>query len=111
MSQIRNIENLTIEQVQDEIIRGGKFVTFPFAVSIIVITFRRSSDIFFVKAGENAMQYGWTSFLITLFFGWWGIPFGPIFSIGAIYRFFTGGKNITTEVMSHFNNIATQNIT
>ena len=106
MSQINNIDGLTIDQINNELRKGGKFVYFPFVISIIIMTFRRSSDIYFVRADESGMKFGWPQFLITFFFGWWGIPFGPIYSIGAIYRFFAGGKDVTAEVLAHFNNQA-----
>lgn len=103
MAQIKNIDGLSYQQVLDEVRMGGKFVYFPFVISIIILTFRRSSPIYFIKSGESAMGAGIGYLLITLFFGWWGIPFGPIFSIGALYRYFAGGKDVTQEVLSHFN--------
>jgi hypothetical protein len=36
-----------------------------------------------------------------LLFGWWRIPWGPIYTIGAAYNQATGGKDITQEVISH----------
>ena len=33
--------------------------------------------------------------LATLLLGWWGIPFGPVFTIRALYRNLAGGDEAT----------------
>jgi hypothetical protein len=33
--------------------------------------------------------------LATLLLGWWGIPFGPVFTIRALYRNLAGGDEVT----------------
>jgi hypothetical protein len=37
---------------------------------------------------------------ITLVMGWWGIPWGPIFSITSLVTDFGGGKDVTQEVLA-----------
>ncbi|MCF6352111.1 MAG: hypothetical protein L3J06_03780 [Cyclobacteriaceae bacterium] len=64
------------------------------------MTFRKGSDIYFVKAGESTAKHSIDFTLITLIFGWWGVPWGPIYSIGALYSNLTGGEDITQEVLS-----------
>jgi hypothetical protein len=41
--------------------------------------------------------------LITLGLGWWGIPWGPIYSIGSLFSNLTGGKDMTKEVLESWN--------
>lgn len=36
--------------------------------------------------------------LLSLLFGWWGIPWGPIYTIGALITNFSGGRDVTQEV-------------
>lgn len=80
---------------------GGKFVIFTYTISIVVMTFRRSKDtIYYIKSDESPIKYGWSSLLISLFLGWWGIPFGPIYTIQSMIRAFTG-KNITDDVVNY----------
>ena len=98
--KINGIEGMTVSHIQSEIARGGKFVIFPYCISIVVMTFRRNSDIYFIKAGESAVSAGLGYTLLALILGWWGIPWGPIFTIGAIYTNLTGGKDVTAEVMA-----------
>ena len=41
---------------------------------------------------------GWKYFLISLLFGWWGIPWGPIYTFQSLFYAFRG-KNMTTEML------------
>lgn len=99
MARIKNLENLTDEQINAELNRGAKFVIFSYTISIIFMTFRRNSDVYFIKSGESSAVYSWKYSLITLFAGWWGIPFGPIFSLISFYKNFIGGKDVTVEFL------------
>lgn len=98
--QIKNIDGLSVQQVRDMVHQGGKFVLFPYTISIVLMTFKRSSDIYFIRPGESSLKYG-AGFIITnLLLGWWGIPWGPIYTFGALFAHFGGGKNVTPEVLS-----------
>jgi hypothetical protein len=97
--KILGIEGLTTQQVNDDLDNGGKFVIYRYTVSIIVLTFRRSSDVYFIRPGENAVVkgLGWT--ILTFLLGWWGIPWGPIYSIGCLGTNLSGGKDVTKEIV------------
>ena len=103
MAQIKNLNNLTTDQLNAELRNGGKFVVFQYCFSIIVMTFKQSSDIYFIRAGESTIKHSILFTFITLIFGWWGIPWGPIYSIGALYSNITGGKDVTQEVLNSVN--------
>ena len=108
MAEIKNLEGLTTEQINRELSHGAKFVVYQFAISLLVITFRRSSDIYFVRANENGVVKGLPYTLLTFVLGWWGIPWGPIYSIGSLYNNLKGGKDITQEVLQSINASAAQ---
>jgi hypothetical protein len=99
--EIKNIDGLRVSQIRDMVQQGGKFVVFPYTVSVVLVTLRRSSDIYFIKADENTFKYSYCYVLLNLIIGWWGIPWGPIYTIGAAYDNIVGGKDLTLEVMSH----------
>ena len=107
MAKIVGLEGLTPEQLQAEVYRGGKFVYFPYVISIVVMTFRRGSDIHFIRAGENAVVKGLPYTLLSLFLGWWGFPWGLIRTPRALYTNLTGGKDVTQEVMASLRPAAT----
>ena len=101
--KIHGIDGLSITEINDELNRGGKFVIYQYCISIVVMTFRRSSGIYFIKADDSALKIGagWT--LLTILLGWWGIPWGPIYTIGSLITNFGGGKNVTQEVLAAVN--------
>jgi len=99
--EIKNIEGLRVSQIRDMVQQGGKFVVFPYTVSFILMTLKRSSDIYFIKADENTFKYSYGYVFLNLIIGWWGLPWGPIYTIGAAYHHIVGGKDLTLEVMSH----------
>ncbi len=101
--KIQGIEGMTTGQLQFELQRGAKFVFFYYCISALVITFRRPSGIYFLPAGENAMVKGLPWTLLTLVAGWWGIPWGPIYSVQSIFINCKGGKDVTAEVARQLN--------
>ncbi|MFT4062949.1 MAG: hypothetical protein QM642_11405 [Edaphocola sp.] len=103
MAKIKNIEGLSTNELNQELNNGAKFVVFQYCFSIIVMTFKRGSDIYFIKSGESTVKHSIGFTLITLIFGWWGIPWGPIYSIGTLYSNLTGGKDVTQDVLNSMN--------
>lgn len=99
--EIKNIEGLRVSQIREMVQQGGKFVVFPYTVSFILMTLKRSSDIYFIKADENTFKYSYGYVLLNIIVGWWGIPWGPIYTIGSAYHHIVGGKDLTQAVMSH----------
>ena len=97
-TKILGIEGLSPDQLRFELQRGGRFVVFQYCVSVLILSFKRSSPIYFVRSGENPAGKGIRYTLLTAVAGWWGIPWGPIFSVQTIYRNLSGGKDVTNEV-------------
>ncbi len=46
--------------------------------------------------------------LVSLLVGWWGIPFGPIFTVQAVYRNFRGGVIVPNEELGSAKPVAAQ---
>jgi hypothetical protein len=73
---------------------------FQYCISIVILTFRRPSDIYFLRQGENATVKGLPFTLLSLVAGWWGIPWGPIYTIQSVYNNSRGGKDVTQAVVN-----------
>ncbi len=97
---VKGVENLSIEQVRDEVDRGAKFIQFEYCISLLVLTLKRRSTVYFVKADQNAIKSGLPYVFISFILGWWGIPWGPIYTISSIAKNFSGGEDITLTIMS-----------
>lgn len=96
---IRGMNGLTLDELQREIALGGRFVFYKYCVSMIVVTMQRPSDVYFVRGSESAVFHGLPYSALTLLFGWWGIPWGPIYSVSALANNFRGGHDVTNEVL------------
>ena len=95
---IKNIEGLTPLEIKEEISNGAKFVIFQYTISLLVITFKRNSDVYFVKSHEKAAVKGLPYTILTFVLGWWGIPWGPIYTIQALSKNLSGGKDVTEHI-------------
>jgi hypothetical protein len=98
--KIVGLEGLDRHQLSIELQKGAKFVIFQYCISIVIVTFRRPSDVYFIRPGESAVSKGIGFSLLSLVLGWWGIPWGPIYTIGSLYTNFSGGKDVTQAVVA-----------
>lgn len=99
---IKGIEGLTVGDVQQEIARGGKFVTFSYAMSFLIITLKRTSDVHFIRAGQGTFGPSLPYTLLSLVLGWWGFPWGLIYTPMAIIQNLSGGTDVTALLMQQF---------
>ncbi len=100
MAKIKGIEGLSNEEIHRAINEGAKFVIFRYTISIVLMTFRRNSDIYFVRKGESTISKSIGFTIINFLLGWWGIPWGPIYTIGSWITNAGEGKDITQEVLA-----------
>ncbi len=100
--KIHGIEGMTGDQINFELQRGGRFVIFQYAISILVLSFRRPSSVYFIRAGEGTISKSIGFTLLTLLADWWGIPFGPIFTVQALLTNCRGGKDVTRQIAGSF---------
>lgn len=98
--RIVGIEDLSRDQIGFEVQQGARFVVFMYCVSIVVMTFRRGTDVYYVRPGDRAIAKGWPYALLTFLFGWWGIPWGPIYSIQCLATDLGGGRDVTEPILA-----------
>jgi hypothetical protein len=96
--KIKGIEGMSPDQIRLELQCGAKLVFFQYCVSAVVITFRRVSPVYFTPAEQSARGKGLPWTLLTLVAGWWGVPWGPIFTVQALVVNFKGGKDVTSKL-------------
>ncbi len=96
---IRNIGRMTVGEMRAEVKQGARFVVYEYAISLLVVTWRRPSPIFYIRPGQSPAQYHWPYTLLTLLLGWWGFPWGPAFTIGAVRDNLRGGTDVTVKTI------------
>ena len=80
-TKIVGIDNMTGTQLNQELQQGAKFVIFEYCISIVIMTFKRPSAIYYIRPGEGTVGKSIGFTLLTVVMGWWGIPWGPIYTI------------------------------
>jgi hypothetical protein len=96
---VAGTEGMSLADLQQAVARGGRFVFFQYCFSVLILSFKRSSPIVFVRPGESAFAKGLPYSLISLVAGWWGIPWGPIWTIWTVAVNLGGGKDVTAEAL------------
>ncbi|MGE6219440.1 hypothetical protein ACQKCH_06405 [Nubsella zeaxanthinifaciens] len=98
--KIKNIDGLGVSDIQAIVNDGGRFVFFPYTISIVLATFKRASSIYLIRPYEKSFKYSYKHVVTNALAGWWGIPWGPVYTIQSIYQQMQGGKDVTDAVMS-----------
>jgi hypothetical protein len=98
--KIVGIEGMSAEQLRQAVAKGGRFVVYQYCISVLVMSFKRSSSVHFVPAGVSATKPGAKFMALSLLAGWWGIPWGPIWTISTVFRNSQGGVDVTSEVLN-----------
>jgi hypothetical protein len=97
--QVEGIDNLSSEQIIREIQKGAKFKRFKYCHSFILVTYNKTSPVIFIKSSEGSLGHAMPYLLQSLFLGWWGFPWGPIYTIGSIFQNLFGGEDLTADVV------------
>lgn len=72
---------------------------FQACFSFLVLS-TKSPSRFFIRGHDNTILMGTIYTIITLIFGWWGIPWGPIYTLETLYRNATGGhKQVVGDML------------
>jgi hypothetical protein len=74
------------------------WVVFEYCISLIAVTLRRPTRPIRLRVGQRAWVRGLPYVAISVAFGWWGLPWGVIYTPLTIYRNLAGGCDITAQV-------------
>jgi hypothetical protein len=96
--RIEGIDNLTAAELEAELAAGGRFVFYEYCISFVVLTLRSPTSIRFLRAGEYGLLRGLPYVLVSLLLGWWGLPWGIIYTPLTIFTNLCGGHDVTAQV-------------
>ena len=101
--RIRGIDSLTARDLEEELARGGRFVLFEFCISFLIVTLRRPTDVYFLRAGDHGLIRGLPYTLVSVLFGWWGLPWGIIYTPLTVLTNLSGGHDVTAQVCEYLH--------
>lgn len=68
-----------------------ELVQFQACLSFLFVSFRMPSR-FYIKGYHKTKIIGIAYALISLIFGWWGLPWGPVYTVQSVIKNITGGN-------------------
>lgn len=85
---------------------GGQLIAYSFIISLGIITFNypvyKKFEI--QPSKTRRFMHGLKWALVSFLLGWWGIPWGPIYTPISILVDLSGGHNVTDEFIQKFSN-------
>jgi hypothetical protein len=99
---IQKTAGSSLDDISQNIKHGGKFVIYLYCISIVALTLKKTSQPYFIKSGEDVSKYRTKYTVLSLLFGWWGLPWGPIYTIQGLKanKHSGGGIDITNDVFT-----------
>jgi hypothetical protein len=94
-------EGMSEAELLGEIDRGARVVVFEYCISVLIMSFKRASDPYLIRPGEGRIGKALPWILLSLLFGWWGIPWGLIYTPWVLIVNLGGGRDVTSEVMAN----------
>jgi hypothetical protein len=92
---------LSEEEIALKLTEGHRLVSYEYCLSFIVVTLKRPTALYLVAPKESDFGNRTLFSSLSFFFGWWGIPWGPIYTIGTIYRNLSGGHDHSKALIEH----------
>jgi hypothetical protein len=96
--RIRGLDRLTAADLENELALGGRFVFFEFCISFLIVTLRRPTDVYFLRAGDHGLIRGLPYTVLSALLGWWGLPWGIIYTPLTLLTNLSGGRDVTAAV-------------
>ena len=96
--QIHGIDSSTPDAVARALAAGSRLVVYEYCISLIVVTLWRRTGVYCRPAGDRGLLRGLPYTLLSLLLGWWGIPWGFIYTPLTIITNLSGGRDVTDEV-------------
>ena len=90
----------TFSELEKNVLAGGRFVIFQYCFSVVVMSFKRPSAIIYLPPGEDGAGAAVSNSMISLLVGWWGIPWGPIWTFWTVIKNACGGIDVTQAVLA-----------
>jgi hypothetical protein len=95
---LRDLEPWTPTALDRALAAGGRLVFFEYCISLLVVTLRRPTGLHLLAAGDHGLLRGLPYTLVSLLFGWWGVPWGLIYTPLTVLTNLSGGRDVTDEV-------------
>ncbi len=91
------------DELRTRVAAGARLVRFEFCISFLLFTVRRQSPVYATESWQGRYLRGLGYSLLALLLGPWGVPWGPIWTLWAVWVNLTGGVDETDAVLAWLN--------
>ena len=70
-----------------------------YCISILVMTFKRPSAVYFIPAAKSHWGDSLPYTFLSICLGWWGFPWGFVYTPSALYTNMRGGRDVTADLI------------
>jgi hypothetical protein len=102
--ELRGLKGRTLSDLDAELQAGSRFVLFEYCLSFLFVTLRRPSAVLLLGPRELGLAQGLPYTLLSLLLGWWGLPWGLVYTPVALFTNLSGGRDVTAEVWAFLQN-------
>ena len=99
---ILGISGFSRQELAEQLGAGGRLVFYEWCISFLIFTLRHSSPVYFLRPGQWAWAHGLPYSLVSAVLGWWGVPWGVVYTPLTIIANSLGGRDITAEFRERF---------
>ena len=89
----RNPAQMSTTQLAAAAAQGCRLVTYEYCISLIIVTWRRQSRVYLLAPDQLGLWEAAPYLLLTMFLGWWGLPWGLIYTPLALLTHLAGGRD------------------
>lgn len=84
-----------------DVLAGTRFVTYPFVVSILILSFNRNmGGVHAVASGRWPTSPMLGATIVSTLFGWWGFPWGIVWTPISLFHLWNGGRDATKDLLA-----------
>ena len=96
--QLCRASGCTEAELLESLTRGARVGAYPCVASCVLFTFTwMSRPVVIHRPSQRYRGCGWP-ITVTILFGWWGLPWGPLKTVQALWRTVNGGFDLTNEI-------------
>lgn len=81
---------------------GERLVFFEYCISLVFVTLRRPSRLYRLPPGAWGVWRGLPYAAVSLLLGWWGVPWGLIYTPLTLWTDLKGGREVTAEEVARW---------
>src|SRR5271155_5463818 len=94
---MRDLQEIPGAELERCLASGGQVILYEYCVSLLFLTHRRPVLVL-VPAGENRIYHALPYLLLSALLGWWGIPWGIVYTPLVLLTNLKGGVDVTAQM-------------